>query len=323
MATRIFRSMFKALLGLALFASVGAVAETKLDHEAITIWSQGARLQGDIFKPAGLAADAKIPGILLVHGWGGVKAHMNRAYAPQFAELGFLVLSFDMRSWGESDGFLLADQALPLSAETKAVSIEGQHVRVIVDPLEMLEDARAALAYLVGESQVQADNIGIWGTSMGGGLALVTGANDSRVKAFVSQIGAVNNLANWAMIPPEMALGWETQRARGEIAPYPGSESSTPGLKGYPDMIGMMRYDPAAYWEKLTIPTLVIDAENEELFDRKTNGLALHESLKGRVDTEYLTLPGKHYAIYRDDGYHAALKAAQDWFVKYLKDSPQ
>ena len=30
-------------------------------------------------------------------------------------------------------------------------------------------------------------------------------------------------------------------------------------------------------------------------------------------------LPGKHYAIYRDEGYRKALKAAQDWFVKHLQ----
>jgi dienelactone hydrolase len=318
MANAYFRRILFALCGIALLSGTAAVA-AKVDQQAVTIWSQGARLQGDIFKPAGLASDAKLPGVLLVHGWGGAKAHLNKAYAPQIAELGFIVLTFDLRGWGESDGFFLADEALPLAAETEAVTVKGQHVRLTVDPLRMLEDARAALSYLVGEPQVQADNIGVWGTSLGGGLALVTAANDGRVKAFVSQIGAVDNLANWSMIPAEMALQWETQRARGQIAPYPGPESAAPGLKGYPDMISMLRYDPAAYWGKLTAATLVIDAENEELFDRSKNGQALYESLKGRVDTEYLTLPGKHYAIYRDEGYRKALKAAQDWFVKYLK----
>ena len=84
-------------------------------------------------------------------------------------------------------------------------------------------------------------------------------------------------------------------------------------------MIAMKQYDPAAYWEKLTIPTLIIDAENEELFDRSLNGLALYKSLKDRVPSRYLTFPGKHYAIYREEGYANALKAAQDWFVTHLQ----
>jgi dienelactone hydrolase len=306
-------------LGLILGTTVLAAGNSELAHEKITLWSDGARLQGDIYKPAGLAADEKLPGILLIHGWGGSKTHLNQAYAPQFARLGFVVMTFDFRSWGESDGFLLADKALPTVEEMAEVTVKGQHVRLIVNPLKMVDDARAALSYFVGEPNLQADNIGVWGTSLGGGLALVTAANDPRVKALVSQIGAVNNKGNFAMVPDAMVAQWETQRARGQITPYPGPESGAPGLKGFPDMIAMKQYNPGAYWDKLDMATLVIDAENEELFDRTINGQALHESLKGRVDTRYLTLPGKHYAIYRDQGYKDALKAAQDWFVEHLQ----
>lgn len=317
MRHRITQWTVALLLGLQLSAASQAV---EIESEAITIWADGARLQGNIFKPAGLKPDEKVPGILLVHGWGGEKKHINQAYAPQFAQLGFMVLTFDFRSWGESDGFLVADEVLPPVEEMAPVAVKGQHVRVIVNPEKMLADARAALSYLVGEPNVQADNIGIWGTSLGGGIALVTAAKDSRIKALVTQIGAVDNKTNWAMIPAAMASQWETQRARGEITPFPGPESGTPGLKGYPDMIAMMNYDPAAYWDRLTVPTLVIDAADEELFDRNKNGGALHKSLQGRVPTEYMTFPGTHYAVYRDEGYRGALKAAQDWYVKYLLD---
>jgi len=315
-------SGFLKIVGAALLSLLvvqTTLANNKIDHQSITLWSQGARLQGDIFKPAGLAVETKLPGILLIHGWGGEKSHLNKAYAPQFAGLGFIVMTFDFRSWGESDGFLLADAALPRVNETAAVTVRGQQFRHIVNPLKMVEDARAALSYLVGEAQVQPDNIGLWGTSLGGGIALVTAANDNRVKALVSQIGAVNNKANFAMVSDREVAQWETLRARGEIAPYPGPESGTPGLKGYPDLIAMKHYDPAAWWDKLAIPTLIIDAEDEELFDRTLNGKALHKNLQGRVDTKYLTLPGQHYAIYRDQGYAKALQAAQQWFVTYLR----
>jgi len=63
----------------------------------------------------------------------------------------------------------------------------------------------------------------------------------------------------------------------------------------------------------------IIDAANEELFDPKVNGHALHESLKSRLPTRYLLIPGKHYDVYRGEGYDTAFKAAQDWFVKHLK----
>lgn len=308
-----------ALAAILLLVSPVFAAEVPVDRQTITFWSDGSRLRGDVFKPRGLKPGQKLPGIILMHGWGGHRGNLNKAYAPQFAGLGFVVMTFDFRSWGESDGFLLADDALPVVKQSSEVIVEGQHLRSIVNPLKMIDDARAALSWFVAEPNLQADNIGVWGTSLGGGLALVTAANDRRVKALVTQIGAVNNKAAFAKIPDAMVESWETQRARGQITPYPGPESASPGLKGYPDLIAMKRYDPAAYWDKLTIPTLIIDAGDEELFDRKVNGLALHESLKGRAATHYLALPGKHYDIYRDAGYAKALKAAQDWFVEHLK----
>ena len=315
---RLSSRLIGAVAAILLLVAPAFAAEAPVDQQTITFWSDGSRLRGDVFKPQGLKPGEKLPGILLIHGWGGNRANLNRAYAPQFARLGFVVMTFDLRSWGESDGFLLADDALPAVKETAAITVKGQHVRSIVNPLKMVDDARAALSWFVAEPHLQADNIGVWGTSLGGGLALVTAANDSRVKALVTQIGAVNNKASFAQIPDEMVATWETQRARGQISPYPGPESGAPGLRGYPDLIAMKQYDPAAYWDKLSIPTLIIDAQDEQLFDRKLNGLALHESLQGRVATRYLAIPGEHYDIYRDAGYVQALKAAQEWFVEHL-----
>jgi uncharacterized protein len=320
---RIMNTLLSKLVGvlttIMLVTAPAFAAEVGIDHQVITFWSDGSRLQGDVFKPRGLKPEQKLPGIMLFHGWGGNKANLNKAYAPQFASLGFVVMTFDFRSWGASDGFFQADDALPVVKETGEVKVTGEHVRSIVNPIKMIDDARAALHWFVAEPNLQADNIGVWGTSLGGGLALVTAANNSRVKALVTQIGAVNNKASFAMIPDEMVATWETQRARGEISPYPGPESGAPGLRGYPDLIAMKQYDPAAYWDLLTIPTLVIEAEDEELFDRKVNGQALYTSLKDRVTSRYLVLPGTHYAVYRDQGYAKALKAAQDWFVAHLK----
>lgn len=304
----------------AFFILVAPVFSTEvaLDQHEITFWSGGSRLKGDVFKPRGLKND-KLPGIMLIHGWGGNRSNLNRLYAPQFARLGFIVMTFDMRSWGESDGFLVANEKLPEAIDTLEITIEGQHVRSVVNPLKMIDDARAALSWFVAEPNLQADNIGVWGTSLGGGLALVTAANDQRIKAVVTQVGAINNKATFEMIPDRMVTTWETQRARGQTTPYPGPEVTIPGLKGYPDMIAMKQYDPAAYWDKLMVPTFIIEAEDEELFDRKLNGLALHDSLKGRVATSYLVLPGKHHDMYRGENYDTALKAAQSWFVKHLK----
>jgi polyvinyl alcohol dehydrogenase (cytochrome) len=295
-------------------------ASPPVEQESIIVWSEGVRLAGDLFKPSGLRPGARLPGILLIHGWGGVKQHLNRAYAPQLAARGFIVLTFDYKGWGKSNGPLLVEQVLPASDEAGEVSPTATHVRRIVNPLSMLEDARAALNYLAGEPQVMSDNLGVWGTSLGGGIGLVTAARDDRVKAYVDQIGAVNFQANLEMITDEMVRRWEVQRARGMIPPYPGAESIVnPVLEGYPDWIYMKRFDSFAYAERLEVPTLIIDAEDEELFARESNGLLLHAALEGRVETKYVTYPGKHYDIYSGEQYRGALRDAGQWFVEHLK----
>ena len=315
----IVRSLIHVIALTFLLSPLSFSDEVGIDLKTITFWSDGSRLQGTIFTPKGIALEEKLPGILLIHGWGGHRGNLNKNYAPHFAKLGFVVMTFDLRSWGESDGFFVAETTLPPVNSVANVDVSGQHIRSIVNPFKMLDDARAALSWFVAEPKLQANNIGVWGTSFGGSLAVVTAANDRRVKALVTQMAPVNNQATFGQIPEGMVSAWETQRARGEITPYPGPESASPGLRGYPDMIAMKRYDPAAYWPKVSSPTLIIDAENEELFDRRVNGLALHQSLKGRIATNYKVIEGKHYDLYRGDGYEQALKAAQDWFLEHLK----
>jgi hypothetical protein len=316
---------FKRSLALNAFALIFLLSplsfsdEARVDQKTITFWSDGSRLQGTVFKPKDLALEEKLPGILLIHGWGGHRGNLNKNYAPYFAQLGFVVMTFDLRSWGESDGFFLSEAALPTVNSTASVNVPGQHMRSIVNPFKMIDDARAALSWFVAEPNLQSNNIGVWGTSFGGSLAVVTAANDNRVKALVTQMAPVNNRATFGQIPEAMVLAWETQRARGEITPYPGPESASPGLRGYPDMIAMKQYDPAAYWPSLSAPTLIIDAEDEEFFDRRVNGLALYQSLKGRVTTDYKAIDGTHYDLYRGEEYEQSLKAAQDWFVEHLK----
>ena len=315
----IVRSLIHVIALTFLLSPLSFSDEVGIDLKTITFWSDGSRLQGTVFTPKDIALEEKLPGILLIHGWGGHRGNLNKNYAPHFAKLGFVVMTFDLRSWGESDGFFVAETTLPPVNSVANVDVSGQHIRSIVNPFKMLDDARAALSWFVAEPNLQANNIGVWGTSFGGSLAVVTAANDRRVKALVTQMAPVNNQATFGQIPEGMVSAWETQRARGEITPYPGPESASPGLRGYPDMIAMKRYDPAAYWPKVSSPTLIIDAENEELFDRRVNGLALHQSLKGRIATNYKVIEGKHYDLYRGDGYEQALKAAQDWFLEHLK----
>jgi dienelactone hydrolase len=298
---------------------ISAEEFSDIEHQSITIWSQGSRLAGDIYKPKGLKATDKVPGILMVPGWGGSKNNIGEKYAPYFAQKGFVVLTFDFRTWGESEGHLLAVEPLAPIEASKDITVKTTHVRDIINPFSMSADVRAALHYLGGEPQVQANNLGLWGTSMGGGLGLVVAANDDRVKAFVSQMSPVNYAHNLKAFGPGKMRMVETLTARGVIPPYPGPKSKVnPMLKGFPDWVAMKRFDPLSHADTLVAATLIIDAEEEALFDITQNGQLLHERIKSRVDSRYMTFPGKHYDMYKGDNLEGARSEALQWFIKNL-----
>jgi len=311
-------------LSVCLFLLISSFAKAQtlsdVDHEVITIWSEGVRLAGDLYKPKDLKANEKRPGILLVAGWGGSKENLKRNYAPKFAARGFVVLAFDYKSWGQSDGPLIPIDSLAQTEEAIEVDLSAIHIRKVVNPYSMLADVRASLNYLSGEAQVMPDNLGIWGTSFGGALSLVIAASDDRIKAYVDQMGPVNFAYNYRDLTTKAARQMAVATARGDLPPFPGPEvSKNPGLKGYPDWAALKRFDPMGQVDSLQVPTLIIDAEDEALFDRTKNGLLLHETIKDRVDSRYIAYPGKHYDMYQGENRKAAAKAALDWFVEYLK----
>jgi dipeptidyl aminopeptidase/acylaminoacyl peptidase len=313
-------SVFIFIISCFFAVTSGATTLEEVDHQEITIWSQGVRLAGDIYKPKGLTVEQKLPGILLVPGWGGSKENLKKHYGPQFAQLGFIVLAFDYKSWGYSDGPLVASKALPKIDEATTLDVNATHIRKVVEPFSMLADVRSALHYLGGESQVMPNNLGIWGTSLGGGLAMVMATQDDRIKVLVDQMGPVNYDFNLQQLPAAMARKIETLTARGILPPYPDANmAKNPALKGYPNWAAMKQFNPISHVDQLQVPTLIIDAEDETLFDRSQNGVFLHSSIKDRLESKYIAYPGGHYELYKGDNQKAALKEASDWLVKYLK----
>ena len=315
--------MFARLLAMSVLGFVSLSAHAEPRSEAITIWSDGTRLAGNLWKPEGLAAQEKRAAILLVHGWGGLKSHLNEAYAPQFPDFGYLVVTFRYRGWGDSDGKLVRTGAKP-QGDMHEYVLRVEEIREVIDPLDQLEDIRAAYYYLLGDGNVDSTRLAIWGSSLGGGLALATAATLPGFKVLISQIGSVNPRAGLGGENPQSPLStasldrWRTARSRGEAPPFPGPDGAMEGLRGSPDWPEFVLYDPFSTRERLTAATLIIDATNEELFDTKHNGEALYESIRERVPSRYEALPGAHYDIYRGEGYAAAMALQKQWLEQHL-----
>ena len=287
---------------------------TEVAQETLELWSEGTRLAADLFKPDAPRPDDGYPAILLCHGWGGLKDHLRR-YAEKFARAGFVALTFDYRGWGESDGRVIAVRDAPRLLEAGETTLKVRVLREIVDPVDQTTDIRNCLAYLWSHPDVDRNRIGIWGTSYGGGHAVFTAGNDDRIKAVVAQIGGFG-------FPPEhreWARGRAAEKASGQIDPVvpQGGLDGIEGLKGTPDVARMAEHSQLRAAAKVQVPTLILDAEFEELNNRLEHGWAAYMMIRQNAPAEYDTYPCKHYAVY-DDHFEDSTDRAVAWFSRYL-----
>lgn len=327
MNRRLFTILIACVLGLSAI-TVSAQQQTPALPEGVAtrpvnIWSDGTRLSGDLFYPKSMKAEDKLPAIILCHGWGGVRSHLNRAYASQFASRGYVVLTFDYRGWGDSDSRLVVRGQMPKADEHGEVTVKAQAIRELVDPLDQTEDIVNAINFIEGEAGIDTARIALWGTSYGGGHVVYVAANDPRVKCVVSQVASMDSslIVSSPLYQggPQRAHRETVQRARGEIDPVPQGVDKVPNLRGTPFVSRMMNYRPVEHANKLKIPILILDAEKEELLDIKLNGGLVYERVKDRVPARYHIFPGiKHYDIYSTK-LREATEMAIEWFDKHLK----
>jgi dipeptidyl aminopeptidase/acylaminoacyl peptidase len=141
--------------------------------KAISFYSEGVRLAGDVFYPEGLRPSEKRAGIVLCHGYTGVKDLYLPDNARVLNEAGYVVLTFDYKGWGDSEGS-----------------------RSRLAPYSRVADVQAALSFLGSLPVVDAARLGIYGTSYGGATVVWTAAIDPRVKCVVSVVG-IGNGTRW------------------------------------------------------------------------------------------------------------------------------
>jgi predicted alpha/beta-fold hydrolase len=96
-----------------------------VERISVTIWSDGTRMAGDLYRPKDLKPTDKLPAIVFVHGTGGVKkAGFSTRLGAAFAKNGYLFLNFDYRGWGESESKLLMLEKMPDPDEKGEVTVK-------------------------------------------------------------------------------------------------------------------------------------------------------------------------------------------------------
>jgi dienelactone hydrolase len=283
----------------------------------VVIWSEGTRMVGDVYFPKGHKEGDRLPAVICCNGWGGTRQNTTGRVAASFARHGYVALAFDYRGWGDSDSKLVLREKMPPPDGKGEVTVKVQAVREVVDPVDEALDIRHALDFMAGEPGVDRERLGLWGTSYGGGLVTWTAAHDRRVKCVVAQVAGMGQLSAKAVRAGEELA---RQQARGTIGPVPQDYGQVPGLRGRANLAKMVGYNAVEAAARVRVPTLFIDAEKEELFDRLQNGKKAHDLLTANgVPTKYHVVKGiTHYGIYRE-AFAEADRLAREWFDEHLK----
>lgn len=135
----------------------------KVEHCKVTFPNRyGITLAADMYMPQD--ADRPLPAIAVCGPFGAVKEQASGLYAQEMAERGFVTLAFDPSFTGESGG----------------------EPRYMTSPDINTEDFSAAVDFLVTNSKVNSEAVGIIGICGWGGLSVNAAASDPRIKATVA-----------------------------------------------------------------------------------------------------------------------------------------
>jgi hypothetical protein len=137
----------------------------KVSHRKVAFGTQyGLTLAADLYEPKDAPVGEKLPALAVSGPFGATKEQSSGLYAMRMAERGFVALAFDPSFTGESGG----------------------EPRRTASPDINTEDFMAAVDYLSGLENVDAERIGVIGICGWGGIALNAAAADPRIKATVA-----------------------------------------------------------------------------------------------------------------------------------------
>jgi dipeptidyl aminopeptidase/acylaminoacyl peptidase len=136
-------------------------------EEAVAFKSGDLNISGVVHLPDDMQPGERRPAVVILHGFGSRKNAGNVAGpAKMFMKWGYVVLRFDMRGCGDSDGLF-------------------GHLLC----LDQVEDTRSAITFIQSRPEVNPDRIGVVGSSFGAAVAIYTAGVDDRIAAVVSSGG--------------------------------------------------------------------------------------------------------------------------------------
>ena len=282
----------------------------------------GIRLVATVTIPDGLQRGEQRPGIVIAHGFGGIKELILPDFARSFASAGYIALRFDYRGFGGSD---------------------GPRFRLI--PLEQVEDIRNAVTFLANVVPECDGRVGAYGNSFGGTNVLYAAALDQRIQCVVASVAPGNGERWLRSLKPHWA--WNVFKRRvaadrvrrvqtGQSEIVEADEIYTPDPRTHQWHQDVLREFPErAYELPLETAGAIIEYQPEEVVERISPRPALFIGLPDDDVAPYdgivelyrragepktlEVLPGlHHHDILQGEPFEQVNRWAIDWYRKYL-----
>ncbi|ELY3087592.1 alpha/beta hydrolase [Klebsiella aerogenes] len=270
-----------------------------------------------------MPADAKTkhPVVILCHGFCGIQEILLPAFADNFTRNGFATVTFDYRGFGDS---------------------EGERGRLV--PAMQIEDILSVVQWVKHQPELDAQRIGLWGTSFGGCHVFGVAAKAPEIKCIVSQLAFADgeDIVTGKMSPAEKDAFLATLDKMAEKQINTGKEmfvGITRVLNDveskaffeenkvrYPKMDikipfltvrETLQYKPAQNASQVTCPTLVVVASGDTV-NPPEQGKALFEAVAAKDKQFFEVRDARHYDVYTGEYFRHAAGAQIAWFKKHL-----
>ncbi len=289
--------------------------------------SAGLMCAGWYYVPGDWRPGERRAAVVMAHGWGGVKEMSLANFAQAFAAAGLVVLVFDYRFLGASQG----------------------EPRQQVIPRQQRLDYRNAITWISSQPEVDAERIGIWGTSYSGGHVLAVAAEDRRVKAVVAHVPAIDHrdtVLRWLrgglgrqvmqgaglivrqLLQPHRAVTAAIVNTPGRFATLPGDEAYRWQCQAAPhapawrnevtvrSMLAATRLDVRRYLPRIAPTPLLMMIGNRDTYcfsDVQRRAFASAGEPK-----KLLECAGGHFDFYDEPGLSQVLPDETQWFCRHL-----
>jgi uncharacterized protein len=292
--------------------------------EDVVFYSDGLKVTADLYIPADIAPNQKRPAVVFLSGYSGMKDVYGMDTPNRLWEEGYVVLAFDYRGYGDSEGQ------------------RGRH-----RPLEQAQNTYDAITYLETVDVVDRDRIGIYGTSFGGANAVWAAAWDERARVVVSNV-MVSDGYQWMKVlrTPWEFSSWSAQISEAarrrvttgvvEHMPYMEMVPHDPKYKGVIESFhqsdprfayeldhesgeALLRYRPEKVAHLISPrPVLIIYAGNDEICPDE--GLRCYEAL-GEPKKLVVLAGAQHQEQYKytnPELYEVGMRHTLEWFSEHL-----